>query len=95
MIKLFVLCFCFLLTYVPMCLGALLAVFFPGKYYRTLYILSVVVIPVVLYSLNPVLYGVLFKDIKVAFQEHILIKVVSNRNSSNTGTTASTIETTT
>ena len=31
-IKLFVLCFCFLLTYVPMCLGALVTVFFPGMY---------------------------------------------------------------
>ena len=94
-IKLFVLCFCFLLTYVPKCLGALFAVFLPGKYYTTLYILSVVVIPVVLYSLNPVLYGVLFKDIKVAFQEYIVMKVVPIGNSSNTGTTASTIETTT
>ena len=58
-IKLFVLCFCFLLTYVPMCLGTLLALFLHEKYYRTVNILFVVVIPIVIYSLNSVVWCVI------------------------------------
>ena len=89
-IKLLVLCLCFVLTYTP---SWMLAIFFMTislNHLIEFYIVCMAFIPIVVYTLNPIMYCMLFRDIGTAFHKHVFKRMISHESSTTSQNVATT-----
>ena len=88
-IKLLVLCLCFVLSYTPMWMLTIFFMSLSLNHLMEIYFVCMA-LHIVVYTLNPVMYCMLFTDIGTAFHKHVFKRMISHERSSTSQNAATT-----